>query len=229
MKTIALLASLIASCTVAAGVVNPPSNLSATAAGQFQINLHWQDNGGRIDGFDIFKSTDGTNYVQVAVIPRATFYQVNGLTAGTKYWFEVRAYWKNQQSGFSNTAIGVTSTPTPTPVPTATPTPTSTPVPTPSPTPTPTPTPTPAPTVTITPSPTPPFTLTVTVVGPTSGDSYTIYYGTAPPTSTSTHQNTDANGVLVVNGLTSGVTYYFSNIVTRGTLKSVMSSPVTYP
>ena len=82
----------------------------------------------------------------------STFYTVDGLDFGTRYFFVVTASYQGLESDYSNE---ISYLPVPSPTPTATPAPTPSPTPTPLPTPTPTPEPTPSPTPSPEPSATP--------------------------------------------------------------------------
>ena len=138
---------------------NAPTNLNAVAVSSSQINLSWTDNSTNETGFKIARSTNGTNFTQIAIVPsNTTTYPNTGLAASTKYYYRIRAYNSAGNSSYSiiaSSSTGPSSTPTPTPSTTPTPTPAPTPTPTNTPTPAPTPTPTPNATPTPTPSTTP--------------------------------------------------------------------------
>src|SRR5207237_860817 len=52
-----------------------PSGLSATAVGTTQVNLAWTDNANNEDGFKVYRSTDGVNWIWFAsAAPNATAY-----------------------------------------------------------------------------------------------------------------------------------------------------------
>jgi serine protease AprX len=131
-----------------------PTNLVATPISSSQISLSWTDNSNNESGFQIQRSSDGATFGLIATLgANVTTYTDNGRTAGTTYYYRVRAFNSRGNSALSNVASATTlssSTPTPTPTPglTPTPTPTSTPNPTATPTPASTPTPTPTPTAT---------------------------------------------------------------------------------
>ena len=81
--------------TQAATVVAPaaPSGLVAAASSSSAIGLTWTDNATNETGYDIDRSTDGTNFTQIASLGAgATSYSNTGLTAGTKYYYQVCAY-----------------------------------------------------------------------------------------------------------------------------------------
>ncbi|MFH1230934.1 MAG: fibronectin type III domain-containing protein [Planctomycetota bacterium] len=85
------------------------SNLTANLSG-ITITLNWQDNSNNEDGVKIERSTDGTNFTQIAIAqPDITTYADSGLIDGATYHHRVRAYNSNGNSMYSN----VTHTPIP--------------------------------------------------------------------------------------------------------------------
>ena len=90
-----------------------PSNLSATAFSGSVINLTWTDNDtspNTATGYNIFESTDGTNFTQVGTASAgATSFAVGGLQVSTKYYFEVNAINAKGTSAFSNIATATTT------------------------------------------------------------------------------------------------------------------------
>ncbi|MGI8774881.1 MAG: S8 family serine peptidase [Actinomycetota bacterium] len=88
---------------------NAPSNLAATAASTSQIDLTWTDNASDEDGFKIERSTDGSNFSQIASVgSNATSYSSTGLSSATTYHYRVRAYNAGGDSAYSNTASATT-------------------------------------------------------------------------------------------------------------------------
>jgi hypothetical protein len=82
-----------------------PSKLTATAAATDQINLAWTDNATTETGILIERSTDNVNFTQIASLGgTATSYSDTGLTAGTDYFYRVRASNSAGNSAYSNTA-----------------------------------------------------------------------------------------------------------------------------
>ena len=71
-----------------------PSALSATAVSASQINLNWQDNSGNESGFYVQRGTTSAGpWSQIAAVGvNVRTYSNTGLTAGTTYYFAVRAY-----------------------------------------------------------------------------------------------------------------------------------------
>jgi len=86
-----------------------PSGLSATAVSSSQINLAWTDNATDETGYHVERSTDGTNFSEIAALgANATSYSNTGLAASTTYWYRVRASNTAGFSGYSNTANATT-------------------------------------------------------------------------------------------------------------------------
>lgn len=97
------------------GGPNAPSNLSASAVSQSQINLSWNDNSDNESGFKIYRNG---SYIGVAGANITSFYDYD-LACGTTYSYYVKAYNSGGESGPSNTASATTyPCPTPTPTPT---------------------------------------------------------------------------------------------------------------
>jgi hypothetical protein len=71
-----------------------PTNLSATAVSQTQINLTWADNASDETNYRIERSPDGsTGWVEIdTAVANATSYSDTGLTCDTAYHYRVRAY-----------------------------------------------------------------------------------------------------------------------------------------
>jgi hypothetical protein len=95
-----------------------PTALSAVAASASAINLKWTDNATDETGYVVQRSTDGTNFTQVATLGAGTTsYASSGLAAATTYYYRVRAYNGAGNSAFSNTVSAKTSATTTTTVP----------------------------------------------------------------------------------------------------------------
>jgi len=104
--------------TIAKNFVSPsaPSGLTATAVSSSQINLSWTDASNNESVFKIERKT-GTegSYVQIDLVgANATTYSDTGLTAGTTYYYRVRAYNSFGDSTYSNEANATTTAVAPT-------------------------------------------------------------------------------------------------------------------
>ncbi|MBX7074381.1 MAG: fibronectin type III domain-containing protein [Pirellulales bacterium] len=87
-----------------------PTSVTATAAGNSQINLAWQHSG-TVDHFDILRH-NGTQYVVVGTVGAAArVYQDTGLAAGTQYQYQVRAVAANGQSAETQVTGATTGAP----------------------------------------------------------------------------------------------------------------------
>lgn len=106
-------ASSTANATTAAPSVSPPTaptGLTATAASSTQIDLSWTDTANNEDGFKVERSTDNTNWTEIAgaVAANSTSYSATGLTASTLYYFRVRAYNAGGNSAYTSSASATT-------------------------------------------------------------------------------------------------------------------------
>ena len=80
-----------------------PTQLSAVAVSQFQVNLAWSDNATNELGFKIERSLDGTNYIQIAqVLPNTTDYRDLNRFPDTKYFYRARAFNAKGNSTYSD-------------------------------------------------------------------------------------------------------------------------------
>ena len=105
-NTSAQSAQSCATTTMLVTVPAAPSGLTATAAANDEIDLSWTDNSTNETGFEIERSTDGSNFVQIAQVPsKAEAYQDTGIVGGTTYYYRVRAYNSAGDSGYSNVAF----------------------------------------------------------------------------------------------------------------------------
>ena len=86
-----------------------PTNLSATAISSSRIALSWTDNSNNEGGFQIQRSNNGVNFTLIATVgANVTTYRDNGLTAGTTYYYRVRAFNSSGNSAASNVASATT-------------------------------------------------------------------------------------------------------------------------
>jgi len=94
-------------------VPTAPTNLSATAVSATQINLTWTDNSNNETSFKIERKTgSGGTYVQIATTgASAEFFSNTGLTAGTTYFYRVRASNSSGNSAYTNQASASTPAP----------------------------------------------------------------------------------------------------------------------
>lgn len=91
---------------------NAPSGLVAAVVSSTQINLSWTDNSNNEESFRIERSTDGTNFAEIASVgANITGYNNTGLSPSTNYWYRVRARNSAGDSDFSATAVARTLDP----------------------------------------------------------------------------------------------------------------------
>ena len=70
-----------------------------------QLTLTWTDNADNESGFKLERSTNGTSFSQtVALGANVTTYADTSLANGTTYWYRIRAYNSNGDSGYSDVA-----------------------------------------------------------------------------------------------------------------------------
>lgn len=88
----------------------PPSSVKATALKGRKMSLTWTDTSSNESGFKIERSTDSTNWSQIAIVgANSKSYSNSGLIAGTSYTYRVRAYNADGNSDYStsNTIIAL--------------------------------------------------------------------------------------------------------------------------
>jgi len=86
-----------------------PSGLGASAVACSQVDLSWTDNADNEDGFNIERSTDGTNFSQLTTVSsNVTSYSDTSVAGSTSYWYRVKAYNSGGDSNYSNTASATT-------------------------------------------------------------------------------------------------------------------------
>jgi PKD repeat protein len=88
---------------------NAPSLLAATASGADTIDIAWVDNSNTEQGFEIERSTDGSNFVMAGSTGiDVTEFQDSGLLPGTIYWYRAFAFNGSGDSAYSNTDSATT-------------------------------------------------------------------------------------------------------------------------
>ncbi len=87
----------------------PPRNLTASASGT-SINLNWQNGGGAVGllRYRVYRGTDSTN-VALVDSTTSTSFQNSGLSAGTRYFYRVRAVDSTGFEGAKSYAANVTT------------------------------------------------------------------------------------------------------------------------
>ncbi len=99
----AVTASSAVSVTVNAPPPAAPTNLAGAATSRSRINLSWVDNANNETGFRVERSTNNVTFTQIASpSANATTYINTGLTRNTLYYYRVRAYNAQGNSGYSN-------------------------------------------------------------------------------------------------------------------------------
>ena len=90
---------------------NAPTNLAATATSSSQVNLSWTDNSSVETGYKIERKTGSSGtWSQInTVAANVRTYQDTGRSAGTTYYYRVRAYNSAGNSAYSNTPSTTTS------------------------------------------------------------------------------------------------------------------------
>ena len=91
-----------------------PSDLSAAAISDSQIDLAWVDNSNDEDGFNIERSPDGLSWIFIASVGKdVSVYSNSSLDAETTYSYRVMAFNIAGDSPYSNVATAITeATPT---------------------------------------------------------------------------------------------------------------------
>ncbi|MDD3654346.1 MAG: fibronectin type III domain-containing protein [Desulfotomaculaceae bacterium] len=80
-----------------------PSDLSATALSSSRIKITWEDNSNNETGFRIERKRSGGTYSLIDTVDdNTTSYTDSGLSGNTRYYYRVRAYNANGNSGYSN-------------------------------------------------------------------------------------------------------------------------------
>lgn len=91
--------------TFVPGYSKAPSSLVANVISLTQVKLNWVDNSTTESGFEIERSTDGTNFSLLTTVAQNIIeYTDNTITAGTTYYYRVRAIEGSSRSIYANTA-----------------------------------------------------------------------------------------------------------------------------
>lgn len=93
------------SVTITQGALSAPSGLAVTLVSTDRVNLSWQDNSAIEQGYKIERTLDLHNFTQIATEPvNAVGYSDEPLTHLETYYYRVRAYNIQGNSGYSNVA-----------------------------------------------------------------------------------------------------------------------------
>ncbi len=97
--------------------VKAPSNLTATAVSDTQVNLTWTDNSTNEGEFLIERATNSsfTSPVINSVWSNSTFFSDVGLAPSTTYYYRVKARNATDSSAYSNTVVATTLSTSPPP------------------------------------------------------------------------------------------------------------------
>ena len=101
-----------ASATTTLGAPTAPTNLTAAAASNSQINLSWIDTSSTESGFVVERCTGATctNFAEIAETgANAIGYNNTGLAANTTYRYRVRAFNDSGDSGYTNETQATTT------------------------------------------------------------------------------------------------------------------------
>lgn len=94
------------------GSISTPTTLTATASiSSLSVVLNWSDNSTNETGYKVERSTDGTNFTEIAdLTANSTTTTDNNVTELTTYYYRVYAYNSSLVSDFSNVAEVTTGT-----------------------------------------------------------------------------------------------------------------------
>lgn len=86
-----------------------PSGLAITVVSDVQLNLSWNNGSTNEDGISIERSADGVTYAEIyQAAAAATSYNNTGLTAGTKYYYRLRAFKGSKYSAYCSVVNATT-------------------------------------------------------------------------------------------------------------------------
>ncbi|MBE7177544.1 MAG: fibronectin type III domain-containing protein [Mucilaginibacter polytrichastri] len=108
-STFAFLNALAIESEVNDGTLTSPDSLRAITKSKTGVQLNWNDNSTGETGFEVSRASasDGPFAVVATTAANATTYTDNGLAAGTRYWYRVRALG-TVNSDYSATATAST-------------------------------------------------------------------------------------------------------------------------
>lgn len=88
-----------------------PSSLIAERISTTQINLIWEDNSDREQGFKVYRKASGDKWFEeIAIVPKdSTSFSDFGLANDKTFYYKVRAYYKHYNTIYSNIATATTA------------------------------------------------------------------------------------------------------------------------
>ncbi len=85
--------SVASAGTTSVALPTAPSNTSFANITTSSMTVSWTDNSSNETGFHVYRSTDGTNFTDVAdVAANTTSFSNTGLTAGTTYYYKIASF-----------------------------------------------------------------------------------------------------------------------------------------
>ena len=86
-----------------------PTNATATASSKTSINVKWQDNSTNETGFQVYRSTDNSNFTLLTTVANnVNTYADAGLATDSRYYYKIRAIKDTAKSDFTNVASAST-------------------------------------------------------------------------------------------------------------------------
>jgi len=94
---------------IASAPPTAPTNLTAQPVSPVQVNLSWTDNSTNEGGFEIWRSTDNTNFTNISIAAaNSTTFSDTSAAVNTTYYYKVRAENTAGSSVYTNTATAKT-------------------------------------------------------------------------------------------------------------------------